>query len=258
MALGYLLVRRPYLLAHRGASGYAPENTFAAFDRAIAQRADGLETDVRASKDGRLVLMHDARVDRTTDGEGEVAELTLAELEKLDAGTPYNPRFAGERVPRLEAFLERYGDRLPLCLEVKAPGIEEQLVRLVRERGLLTGMPPAEASSREQLALPPVMFTSFDFDSCLALKKAAPEAMVGFLTATADETTVARVKKAGLEQICPRADGCTPDTVGLAKDRGLSVRAWGVRDREALRQAISAGVDGVTCDWPDWSLSPSR
>src|SRR5581483_9653967 len=124
MALGYVLVRRPYMLAHRGASAYAPENTFAAFDRAIALKSDGIETDVRASKDGRLVLVHDARVDRTTNGEGAVAELSFVELQALDAGSGFNPRFAGERVPTLEAFLDRFGGRLPLCLEVKQPGVE--------------------------------------------------------------------------------------------------------------------------------------
>src|SRR5919201_2276293 len=132
-----LLGRRPYLLAHRGASGYAPENTIAAFERALALRADGVETDLRASNDGVLVLMHDERVDRTTDGEGAVAVLTLDELRRLDAGGSYGPRFAGERVPTLDELLSRYGGRLPLCLEVKQPGIEARLVAAVRERGLL-------------------------------------------------------------------------------------------------------------------------
>src|SRR5262245_57321842 len=132
MALGYMLVRRPYLLAHRGASGYAPENTAAAFDRALAMRSDGVETDVRASSDGVLVLVHDERVDRTTDGEGRVHELSFADLARLDAGGPFNPRFAGERIPTVESFLERYGGRLPLCIEVKQPGVEARLVDLVR------------------------------------------------------------------------------------------------------------------------------
>src|SRR4051794_15279621 len=123
MPLVYLLVRRPYMLAHRGASAYAPENTFAAFDRAVALRTDGIETDVRASKDGALVLVHDERVDRTTDGEGRVHDLTLAELQLLDAGVPFNPRFAGERIPTVDALLDRHGGRLALCLEVKQPGV---------------------------------------------------------------------------------------------------------------------------------------
>ena len=258
MALGYLLVRKPYVLAHRGASGYAPENTFPAFERAIALRSDGIETDVRASQDGVLVLVHDERVDRTTDGEGKVAELTFEELQRLDAGQPFNPRFAGERVPTAEAFLERYGGRLPLCLEVKQAGVEARLVDLVRQRGLLEAVPASDVAPREQLALPPVSFTSFRFESCLALKQAAPQAMVGFLTSEFDDATIGRVADAKLDQICPRAELCRAERVLAARDRGLAVRAWGVSDREVLRDAVKAGVDGLTCNWPDWSLQPSR
>ena len=257
MALGYVLVRRPYMLAHRGASAYAPENTFAAFDRAIALKTDGIETDVRASKDGALVLVHDARVDRTTDGEGAVADMTLAELQALDAGSAFNPRFAGARIVTAEAFLERYGGHLPLCLEVKAPGVEAQLVDMVRKRDLLQGKPPADAGSREQLALPLVSFTSFSFDACLAVKKAASEAVVGFLARDFDDATIKRVAEAGLDQICPLGETCTGDLVLAARDRGLGVRAWGVGDREVLRQAVKSGVDGLTCNWPDWSLDPT-
>jgi glycerophosphoryl diester phosphodiesterase len=258
MPLGYLLVRHPYMLAHRGASAYAPENTMAAFERAIALRTDGIETDVRASKDGRLVLVHDERVDRTTDGEGRVQDLTFDELQKLDAGGPFNPRFAGERIVTVEAFLDRFGGKLPLCLEVKQVGVEAELVKMVRDRGLLHPTPPDDASSREQGALPPVVFTSFKMEACEAVKKAAPEAYVGFLTPDFDDLTLKRVKGARLEQICPRADVVTGDRVLAARDRGLSVRAWSVSDREVLRTAIKAGIDGVTCNWPDWSLHSTR
>ena len=108
------------------------------------------------------------------------------------------------------------------------------------------------------IALPPVSFTSFNFESCLAVKTAAPEAMVGFLTPDFDDLTIKRVANAKLDQICPRAEACTPGLVMAAKDRGLAVRAWAVSDREELRAAIKAGVDGVTCNWPDWSLQPTR
>ena len=110
-------VPRPYVLAHRGASGYAPENTFAAFDRAIEMGAPGAETDVRATADGVLVLLHDRTLDRTTDGHGPVAELELAGVQALDAGSWLDPRFAGERIPTADAFLARYGG----CLLYTSP-----------------------------------------------------------------------------------------------------------------------------------------
>jgi glycerophosphoryl diester phosphodiesterase len=256
--MDYLIVRKPYLLAHRGASGYAPENTVAAFERATALRADGIESDIRASSDGALVLFHDERVDRTTDGEGRVADLTLAELRQLDAGSSFNPRFAGERIATLDELLDAHGGRLPLCLEIKQPGVEARVVAEVRQRELLKPAPKVELQSRIQIALPPVHFTSFSFEACLALKEAAPESLIGFLTPAFDDLTIKRVADAQLGQICPRADACTRDQVLRANDRGLSVRAWGVSDRDLLRRALDAGAEGATCNWPDWTVTPSR
>lgn len=256
--MDYLIVRKPYVLAHRGASAYAPENTAAAFERAVGLRTDGIETDVRASKDGRLVLFHDERVDRVTDGEGRVADLTLAELRALDAGSTFNPRFANARIATLDELLDAYGGRRPICLEIKQSGIEAAVVAEVGKRELLKPAPKVELQSRLQIALPPIHFTSFSFESCLALKKAAPEALIGFLTPAFDDLTIKRVADAGLGQICPRADVCTRDRVMRANDRGLGVRAWGVADRDLLRQAVDAGAEGATCDWPDWTVTPSR
>jgi glycerophosphoryl diester phosphodiesterase len=256
--MDYLIVRKPYLLAHRGASAYAPENTVTAFERAVALRSDGIETDVRASKDGALVLFHDERIDRVTDGEGRVADLTLAELRALDAGSNFNPRFAGERIATLDQLLDPYGGRLPICLEIKQPGVEKAVVDEVRKRELLQAIPKVELQSRVQIALPPVHFTSFSLESCLALKKEAPDALIGFLTPAFDDLTIKKVADAGLGQICPRADVCTREQVLRANDRGLTVRSWGVSDRELLRRALDAGAEGATCNWPDWTLTPSR
>src|SRR5438105_2386269 len=96
------------ILAHRGASGYAPENTYAAFDLAVAQGAAGIETDVQIARDGVLMLFHDERVDRTTDGSGALAELAHEQLAALDAGCWFGAQFAGERIPVLEEFLDHY------------------------------------------------------------------------------------------------------------------------------------------------------
>src|SRR5690348_10584821 len=100
------------ILAHRGASGYAPENTHAAFELACQMRADAIETDFRLTRDGVLVLVHDERVDRTTDGSGSVSELTWEQLARLDAGAKFRPDFAGERIPRVDEFLDRYVGRM--------------------------------------------------------------------------------------------------------------------------------------------------
>jgi glycerophosphoryl diester phosphodiesterase len=224
------------VLAHRGASAYAPENTHAAFKRAIDLAADGIETDVRASKDGVLVLLHDERVDRTTNGTGRVADLTLAELRDLDAGAWFDPAFAGERIVTLSDFLDTYGRQLPICLEVKAPGVEAALVAEVVGRDIVRS----------------TQFTSFSFDSTVALRRLLPDAVVGYLTPNFDDDTIARCRAASLSQICPRADTVTSERVAAARLAGLGVRAWGVGTRELVAQVRDAGVDGATINWPDW------
>jgi glycerophosphoryl diester phosphodiesterase len=229
-----------------------------AFERAVALRADGIETDVRASKDGRLVLLHDERVDRTTDGDGRVADLTWAKLQALDAGSSFNPRFADTRIATLDDLLDPYGGRLPICLEIKQPGIEAAVVAEIRKRDLLQPVPKVELQSRAQVALPPIHFSSFNFDSCVALQREAPEALIGFLTPAFDDLTIKRVADAKLGQICPRADVCTREQVLRANDRGLSVRAWAVADRDLLRRIVDAGAEGATCTWPDWTVTSTR
>jgi hypothetical protein len=100
---------RPVIFAHRGASAYAPENTIAAFELALAQQADAIELDVKLSADGYVIVHHDATVDRTTNGKGRVKDLTLDELKKLDAGSFFSETFKGQTVPTLEEVFEAVG-----------------------------------------------------------------------------------------------------------------------------------------------------
>ncbi|SFJ94962.1 glycerophosphodiester phosphodiesterase [Celeribacter neptunius] len=117
---------------HRGARFTAPENTFPAFDAALAQGGEILEFDVRQSHDGVLYVLHDDSVDRTTDGSGLIAELTSTELDALDAGSWFAPRFEGLRLPRLEAFFERYKTRAQFYIEVKWADCAA-IARLIRQ-----------------------------------------------------------------------------------------------------------------------------
>jgi glycerophosphoryl diester phosphodiesterase len=123
-------------VGHRGTVKFAPENTMAAFNKAIELGADLLEMDIRETKDGHLVIMHDETVDRTTDGTGMVTDLTLAEIRKLDAGSWFGPQFKGERVPTLEEVLSAIRGRALPDLDFKA-GTPEKLIASVREAGLL-------------------------------------------------------------------------------------------------------------------------
>ena len=115
---------RTQVFAHRGARAVAPENTLPAFARALELGADGIELDVQCSADGHLVVMHDFAVDKTTDGTGQVAALTLAELRRLDAGHAFGPAFAGVRVPTLEEVLDLVGNRCRLNIEIKSMDVQ--------------------------------------------------------------------------------------------------------------------------------------
>ena len=125
-------------VAHRGATGYAPENTIAAFDLAVEMDADYIEIDVQRSKDGELVLIHDTTVNRTTDGKGNVGDLTIEQLRSLDAGSWKGEQFSGEQIPTFEEILDRYHGEIGILIELKSPelypGIEEQVAAALKER----------------------------------------------------------------------------------------------------------------------------
>jgi len=222
------------VIGHRGAAALAPENTWAGFDRALEVGVDAIETDVRATSDGQLVLIHDARLDRTTDGQGLVQDAPWSVVQSLDAGTWFDPRFAGARVPRLDETLKRYGSRVPLVLEIKQPGVELSALEMVDRLGLLAQ----------------VAFTSFDFAAVHRIKAHWPATKVGFLTSDIGLSNVQRVIAAGMDQFCPPADALTPASVAEWRALGLEVRAWKVRDLNLMERAILAGVDGMTVDFP--------
>lgn len=223
-------------IAHRGASGYAPENTRAAFDRALALRADAIETDVQLTADGELVICHDTVIDRTSHGRGPLADHTLAELRALDFGGWYGPEFVGQRILTAAEMLDEYAARIPLCLELKDPRAAMPLVALLTERGLLDR----------------VQVTSFYWTALLDAQAANPALTLGFLTPTFEEDIVARVVRRGFAQVCPHVDRLTAGRVALAHARGIQVRAWGVTRRDQVERLFETGADGATCNWPDW------
>ncbi len=161
------------IIAHRGASAYGPENTMAAFEGAVELKADMIELDVSLSKDGVPVVIHDAELKRTTDGEGLASDYTLKELKKLDAGAWFGSSFGGQRIPALEQVLEFSAGKIALNIEIKTEavsdkmegGMEEKCLRLVRNYGMLEH----------------VLFSSFNYRAVSRIKEmdpAVPAALV--------------------------------------------------------------------------------
>jgi glycerophosphoryl diester phosphodiesterase len=222
------------VIGHRGAAALAPENTWPCFDLALAIGVDAIETDVRATSDGQLVLLHDERLDRTTDGTGVVHRTPWSAVRALDAGLWFGTEYRHTRVPLLYDTLERYGKRTHLVLEIKQPGIEDRVLEMIRGQGLLRD----------------VTLTSFDWAVVWRVKAQVPAVKVGYLTRDAGEANAVRVAEAGLDQFCPPAPAVSPERVATWKGFGLEVRAWGVRDPELMMAAVRAGVDGMTVDFP--------
>lgn len=222
------------VIAHRGASAYAPENTDAAFDLALTMGADAVETDLRATRDGVLVLLHDALVDRTTDGHGPVTDLSWDEVQRLDAGRYKGSEFAGQRVPSFEHFLEAYLARIPTYLEIKAVGVEEAAVEALRRRGLLGR----------------VVFTSFHLASVAKIARLAP-VRTEYLLLAWSEAEIERARASGLKGISLPVEILNPSMVEAIRRVGLGARGYRLTTDELMRKAIDLGLDGVTIDFPD-------
>jgi glycerophosphoryl diester phosphodiesterase len=225
---------RPLVIAHRGASGHRPENTLPAFELAVEHRADMIETDLHATKDGVIVLSHDAELAHLG-ADGEVADRTLAELLTLDAG-------AGERVPRLDETLDSFGPRIPWNLEFKKPvhGYYEAI-----EAGAL-----AAVASRGLLGV--TLFSSF-YDPVLArLRGHSAEARLALLISRRfPEGAVRRARDLGAEAINPEAAITTPELVEAAHAEGLAVYVFTVDAEAEMRRFLGMGVDGLFTNLPD-------
>jgi glycerophosphoryl diester phosphodiesterase len=228
-------------IAHRGASAYAPENTRAAFQRAIEMGADMIETDLQLTRDGAIVLVHDERIDRTTNGSGFVADHTLAALKALDAGEWFAADFAGERIMTLTEFEHEFALHVPACLEIKDPDATEATIAYLQ----------ATSAFRD------AHLTSFSWES--AVQAAANlDIPVGYLTREFTPAIITRCVDNGLAQVCPHVEALEAGLVALAHDRGLAVRAWGVRTGDDVDRLFATGADGATSNWPDWIINHAQ
>ena len=246
---------RPLAIAHRGGAGLWPENTLYAFERAAALGVDVIETDVRATADGELVIFHDEGVGRTTDGAGRVGSLTLAELKRLDAayrfstdgGRTFPLRGQGVNVPTLREVFEAL-PRMRFNIEPKqaVPSIVAPLCRMIREQGMTER----------------VLVASFSGGILAEFRRECPE--VATSAATGEVASFLALESAGLAasysppmqalQVPERAGAVrvlTRDFVEAAHDRGLRVHAWTVDAEGDMRRLLETGVDGIMTDYPD-------
>jgi len=244
--------RRPLVFAHRGGARLAPENTIAAFDNGLALGADGLELDVRLSKEGVVVVHHDSLVDRTTNLRGAVSALTAAELARADAGYHFKVegdwpfRGRGVGVPSLRSVLDRYpGRRVIVEMKVNHPDCARSVVDVVRAAGAVDRV-CLGAFGRRVLraarALEPSIATS-----------AAREEVRWALYRSWCRWPVSRVPYAGYQipEIAGSTTVLSPRFVADAHRAGLGVHVWTVDDEDAAHRMLAWGVDGLITDRPD-------
>jgi glycerophosphoryl diester phosphodiesterase len=230
--------RRPLVIAHRGESTHAPEQTLAAYRRAVELGAEMIEADVRRTRDRRLVMLHDADVARTTDGSGPVAALTLEEVRRLDAGGWFAPEFAGERVPTLDELFELADDAgIALCLEVKEHELALEVARLIAARGRL---------SIDVLA-------SFDHEALTGAARAvpglrcAPDRLPERGPSTGAEL-VAQAEAVGARILQHHHEDLDTTAVAEAQAKGVELWAWPVNTREEIERVLAMEVAGVMGD----------
>jgi glycerophosphoryl diester phosphodiesterase len=227
------------IIAHRGASGNAPENTIAAFSLAVDQGADVIDLDVHMTADGYPVVIHDATLDRTTDGTGLVRSRTLAELRRLDAGSWFHNRFAGERVPTLEEVVEWAKDRIALSIEVKSTpsryrGIEASVTGVLERQDAVL--------DHEVFSLDHLCMTRF--------KAREPRLLTGVRYSADPVDHNALATAAGATVLHPMLHYLRPDAVRDAHAASLLVFAQTVDEPQDIRDMAALGVDGITTNFP--------
>jgi len=226
-------------IAHRGASAYAPENTLASFYKGVELGANGIETDLQKTKDGVIFLFHNDKLDNKTDAKGYPSEYTWAELKQLDAGSWFSPKYKGERLLSFEEFLYYFGGKeLIFAIELKVPFIEKEIKEILERIDYY--------EVREKVTI-----TSFIFENLMLTRKTDKNIKIGYLLKKIDAGNIKQLKSINAQQICPFAELLTPQDALLAREQGLQVRVWGVKNIEVMKHALDCGIDGMTLDFPD-------
>lgn len=227
--------------AHRGASGYVPENTLEAFQKAAEMKADGVELDVQLTKDGELVVIHDEKVERVSDGKGYVKDFTYEELRVLDVSRPI-PDYGTVHIPTLAQVLEELRPTgMTVNIECKTgvffyPGLEEKVVRLVEDMGMTER----------------IWCSSFNHESVLRVKKLCPAMKTGFLIADIIVDVADYTKRHGVQALHPALYHMQDEELlEKCKNNGLAVHVWTVNEKEYMRRLAAAGADAVITNYPD-------
>jgi len=214
-------------IGHRGARAYEPENTLRSFRKAMELGVDAVELDVRRTKDGKVVVIHDAKVDKTTNGKGSVSELTLNEIKQLVTEK-------GEKVPTLEEALDFLDRKVKILMELKETGFEKEVLRQIRERGLENN----------------VVIVSFLEDALSKVREMDEEVETGLIYVR-HKNPIKAALDLRASHLLPLYRFTHTANVKKAHENGLKVIVWTINNPEEVPQYIKKGVDGIASDRPD-------
>jgi len=238
----YHQILTPVIFGHRGASKYAPENTHAAFELAFSQGADGIELDTMLSRDGVPVVIHDRKVDRTTNGHGYVDKLTIDELENLDAGCWFSKEYKGEKIPLLRDVLEKFGKNHLINIELKnfhSPNdnLAVAVIRMIEEIQYLDT----------------IILSSFLLSNICLIRKLAPNITVAFLYS---KSYLSGLEKTGIfknlspDFIHPEKNLVNQKLIIKEHEQGRRINTWTIDDVSQAMELIKAGIDGLITNDP--------
>lgn len=216
------------IIAHRGASAYEPENTLRAIRKALELNSKMIEVDVRSSKDGKIVVIHDESVDRTTNGKGLVKNLMLEEIKKLDAGK-------GERIPTLQEVINAVRKRAILIIEIKVLNIEDSIVKTIEKEDI----------EKE------VIVTSFNHHILKKIKDLNPVIKTGVIFKCHPIKSADLALNANADSLFPEHKYLSEEMVKEAHENGLKIYPWTIDDPNRANELIEIGVDGIVTNKPD-------
>ncbi|MDR3574065.1 MAG: glycerophosphodiester phosphodiesterase family protein [Anaerolineaceae bacterium] len=235
-------IHRPILFAHRGASALAPENTLSSFDKALTDGAEAIELDVKLTADGKVIVLHDQTVNRTTNGQGDVRTLSLADVKRLDAGSHFSAEFAGETIPTLEEVFLAVGKKLFINVEITnyatpTDALPVRVAELVRKYELEDW----------------VMFSSFNALNLIRLRAILPQIPIGILAEEGPAGRLARGfagRLAAPKIVHPYFSDVDEVYVRRQHALGRRVHVWTVNSPQELCRLFRLQVDGMFTDDP--------
>jgi glycerophosphoryl diester phosphodiesterase len=238
----------PLVIAHRGASAYAPENTLAAFRLATSLQADAIELDAKLLNDGTIIVLHDNTLDRTTDGSGSVYDYSYEEVRKLDAGSHFSSEFSDEWIPTLEEVFQAVGEKLLINVEMTnyvkpLDRLPHRTISMVHEYGLVDR----------------ILLSSFNPWALIVAKRIDPSIPRALLVGAGEPKIIRNVLKMIVDHAFfhPRESLVTATEVRKLKGK-KRINVWTVNDQARMMELFSMGVDGLITDFPDMAREALR